>query len=285
VKIEKAVITAAGANQRMLPLQTVVDRDGQEKTVLTVLVEEALSAGIEEVCIVVWPGDESRYQQAAAKHARRLCFIAQERPLGYGHAIWSARAFTAGDAFLHLVGDHLYVNSGADSCARRLVDCARRESCSVSAVQVTREGLLSRFGAVGGRRMPGRQDLYRIETVLEKPTPTEAEQRLMVPGVRAGHYLCFFGMHVLTPVILDLLGGEAAGAAGPLALSPSLAELARREQYLALEEPGRRFDIGDRYGLLMAQFALALSGCDRNEVLTRIVELLASRETGGGVGA
>lgn len=283
MRIEKAVITAAGVNQRMLPLQTVVDRDGQEKPVLTVLIEEALSAGIEEVCVVVWPGDEARYEQAAAKHARRLCFIAQERQFGYGHAIWSARPFTGRDAFLHLVGDHLYVNGGVDSCARSLVECARREDCSVSAVQVTREGLLSRFGAVGGRRMAGRQDLYRIETVLEKPTPTEAEQRLMVPGIRAGHYLCFFGMHVFTPTVMELLDSEMAGGK-TVALSPALAELARREQYLALEEAGRRFDIGDRYGLLMAQFALALSGCDRNEVLTRIVELLASREIGSGTG-
>ena len=54
--------------------------------------------------------------------------------------------------------------------------------------------------------MAGSQDLYRIDTVIEKPTPTEAEQRLVVPGLRAGHYLCFFGMHVLTPTVMDFLG-------------------------------------------------------------------------------
>jgi len=46
----------------------------------------------------------------------------------------------------------------------------------------------------GGR--PARKDLYAIETVLEKPTPTEAELRLIVPGLRAGYYLCFFGTHI-----------------------------------------------------------------------------------------
>jgi UTP--glucose-1-phosphate uridylyltransferase len=285
VKVDKAVITAAGADQRMLPLQTVIDRDGVEKPVLSVLIEEALSAGIEEVCVVVWPGDEARYEQAAGRHARRLRFMAQEEPRGYGGALYTARSFTGGEPFLHLVGDHLYVTSGTATCAQRLVECALREQCSVSAVQVTREGMLSHFGAVGGRRMPGRRDLYRIETVLEKPTPTEAEQRIMVPGIRAGSYLCFFGMHVFTPAVMGLLG-EASQAAGdgPFALSPALAELARREQYLAVEEEDRRYDIGERYGLLMAQFALALNGRDRTDVLTRVVELLAAREITAAAG-
>ena len=55
---------------------------------------------------------------------------------------------------------------------------------------------------VGGRRVPRQADLYEIDNVLEKPTPSEAEQRLLVPGLRAGYYLCFFGMHVLTPANL-----------------------------------------------------------------------------------
>jgi UTP--glucose-1-phosphate uridylyltransferase len=126
-----------------------------------------------------------------------------------------------------------------------------------------------------------------VETVIEKPTPTEAEQRLMVSGIRAGYYLCFFGIHVLTPTLMDLLGHMLQGSANSVVtLSAALAELARREQYLALEEDGRRYDIGARYGLLVAQLALALSGHDRNQVLSQIVELLADRQmaapSGGG---
>jgi UTP--glucose-1-phosphate uridylyltransferase len=67
-------------------------------------------------------------------------------------------------------------------------------------VQSTREHLLPYYGTVGGQRIHERSDLYRVETVMEKPTPTKAEQHLIVPGQRAGHYLCFFGMHVLTPI-------------------------------------------------------------------------------------
>jgi UTP--glucose-1-phosphate uridylyltransferase len=272
LKIKKAVITAAGPNQRVLPLQTLIDRDGHEKSVLGILVEQALTASVEEVCVVVWPGDEARYAQAAGKHAGRLRFVAQPQPLGYAHALWCAHDFTGGEPFLHLVGDHLYVTSNTRSCAQRLVELAEAESCAVSAVQPTRESLLPRFGATGGRRMAGRQGIYRVETVIEKPTPTEAEQRLMVPGMRAGYYLCFFGMHVLTPTVMDYLGRN------PASLSAALDQLAHHEQYLALEEPDRRYDIGARYGLLNAQLALALAGCDRTEVLAQVLELLATRE-------
>jgi UTP--glucose-1-phosphate uridylyltransferase len=113
--------------------------------------------------------------------------------------------------------------------------------------------------------------------VIEKPTPTEAEQRLMAPGVRAGYYLCFFGMHVLTPTIMDILG-DMLTSGDRVVFSNALAELARREQYLAMEAPDRRYDIGARYGLLTAQMALALNGRDRDQVLSNLLELLAVRE-------
>ncbi len=133
-------------------------------------------------------------------------------------------------------------------------EVAETEESSVSAVQPTRETLLPRFGTAGGRRVPGR-GAYRVETVIEKPTPTEAEQRLVVPGLRAGYYLCFFGMHVLTPAVMEILGGR--WPPGRL-LSGALAELARHEQYLAFEDARPPLRIGARYGLLNAQLALAL---------------------------
>ena len=282
MKISKAVITAAGRNQRTLPLQTLIDRDGTEKAVLQIVVEEALRAGVEEVCVVVCPGDEAGYAVAAGEHAARLRFVEQAAPLGYGHAIHVARSFVGDEPFLHLVGDHLYVSLGVRGCAQQLVEVAQAESCAVSAVQASRESLLPYYGTVGGRRVAGRPDLYQVEDVIEKPTPTEAEERLLVPGLRAGHYLCFFGMHVLTPSVLEVLARQVrdAGEQGGVTLSAALAELARRERYLALEIEGRRYDVGVRYGLLAAQLALALSGRDRDEVLSQLVELLALRHLG-----
>jgi UTP--glucose-1-phosphate uridylyltransferase len=277
VDIKKAVITAAGKNQRTLPLQTLVDRDGCQKTALAIIVEEVLKAGVEELCIVICPGDQAAYRAAAGSHANRVQFVEQTAPLGYGHAVQCAAAFTAADPFLLLVGDHLYVSRVAKTCAEQLVQTARAESCAVSAVQATHESKLPYYGAVGGRLVAGRQGLYQIDTVIEKPTPTEAEQRLNVPGLRAGRYLCFFGMHVLTPIVMEHLREMAGAAKNGFPLSDVLNSLAGRERYLALELQGRRYDIGVKYGLLTAQLALALEGRDRDDVLSNLVEMLALR--------
>ncbi len=279
MKITKAVITAAGQNQRTLPLQTVVDADGQTKTALAILLQEVAEANLDEVCVVVAPGDQAAFAAAAGPMAKRLHFVEQAEPRGYGHAVLCAREFTGGDPFLLLVGDHLYVSGGSERCAQQLIEVAVAEQAAVSAVQATHESKLPYYGAVGGRLVDGRKGLYEIAEVIEKPTPTEAEQKLIVPGLRAGQYLCFFGLHVLRPAIMDLLAEAFSHAAGTerLPLSPSLAQLARRERYLACELAGRRYDIGVKYGLLTAQLALALEGKDRDEVLTNLVELLANR--------
>jgi UTP--glucose-1-phosphate uridylyltransferase len=227
--------------------------------------------------VVVRPGDQTAYRAAAGAHAGRVQFIEQTKPLGYGHAVQCARDFVGGEPFLHLVGDHLYVTRELKNCAQQLVEIARAESCAVSAVQATHESKLPYFGAVGGRLVAGRQRLYEIEEVLEKPTPTEAEQKLIVPGLRAGRYLCFFGMHVFTPTVMQLLTEMVEGATKPVTLTDALSRVAGRERYLALELRGRRYDIGVRYGLLTAQLALAFEGKDRDEVLSTLIEMLASK--------
>jgi len=276
MEIKKAIITAAGRNQRTIPLQTLVDRDGTQKTALAIIIEEVCRAGIEEICVVIFPGDEQAYITAAGAHASRLTFVEQPAPLGYGHAIHCARSFAGNQPFLLLVGDHLYLSHGPKSCAQQLIAVAAAEACSISAVQATHESKLPYYGTIGGTLVSPKQRLYEVEDVVEKPTPTEAEQRLIVPGLRAGHYLCFFGMHVLTPAVMDLLGQAlSSGAESKVHLSSALAKLAKLERYLAFELHGRRYDIGVKYGLLIAQLALALVGNDRDEVLSNLVELLA----------
>jgi len=271
--IRRAVITAAGRDQQSLPLQRLVDRDGTVKSALMIIVEEALAAGIDEIAIVVRPGDESPFRAAAGTAASRLELLTQEEPRGYGDAIRTAREFVADEPFLHFVGDHLYVSRGASRCAQQLVGVARREACAVSAVQATREHLLPFFGTVGGRRLPADRRLYEVATVVEKPTPTRAEEDLIVPGLRSGHYLCFFGIHVLPPSVFGYL--DDVGDDGSRHLSSALERLAQRERYLAFEVDGQRYNLGPTYGLLAAQLALALAGDDRDEVLTLLVDQLA----------
>ena len=275
--IKKAVITAASQNQRTLPLQTLVDRDGVTKTALQILIEEILSAGIDQICLIICPGDQAAYTSAAGVQGGRLRFVEQTESLGYGHAVLCAREFVGAEAFLLLVGDHLYVSGHSKRSAQQLVEMATAENCAVSAVQATHESKLPYYGAVGGHLVPGRKGLYEISEVIEKPTPTEAEQRLIVPGLRAGHYLCFFGMHVLTPVVMELLQAEVERRGTRIHLTTALGKLAGRERHLACELQARRYDIGVKYGLLTAQLALALDGEERTEVLSGLVELLARR--------
>ena len=229
---------------------------------------------------MIWPGDQAAYTAAAGTHGSRLKFVEQSAPLGYGHAVHCARGFAADQPFLLLVGDHLYVSGSQKRCAQQLVEIAAAENCAVSAVQATHESKLPYYGAIGGRLVAGKQRLYEVQDVLEKPTPTEAEQRLIVPGLRAGHYLCFFGMHVLTPTFMEILGDDVnrAGKKGGAHLTTALAKLAAHERYLTSELQGRRYDIGVKYGLLTAQLALALDGANRDEVLSGLVELLANRQ-------
>jgi len=282
MRISKAVVTAAGPGQRRLPLQRFVDVDGSEKTALKIVVEEVVAASVEQIAVVVCGGDQEAYAEAADQYAPMLTFIEQPAPKGYGEALFRAAAFVGDDPFVHLVSDHLYISGESRRCAQQLVEIAAAQNCSVSAVQATRESKLPYYGTIGGRPVEGHAALYEIENVVEKPTPTEAEQHLLVPGLRAGQYFCLFGMHVLTPAVMEILARLVPGGDGkPVLLSPALAELAGRERYLATELNGTRYNIGMKYGLLNTQLALALSGKDREDVLANLVELVAARSIVG----
>jgi len=278
VKVTKAVITAAGRNQNRLPLQVLVDSDGMQKPAIRIILEEAASAGIDDAAIIITPGDREAYASALQDAPVRAQFIEQHPLGGYGHALLCSRGFVGESPFLHLVSDHLYLSGRTERCAQQLMAISQTESCSVSAVQPTRESKLPLYGTVGGKGVANKPRLYQIEKVLEKPTPTVAEQELIVPGLRAGHYLCFFGMHVLTSGIMEILAAKHSAAAnGSLPLTPALSELASREKYLAYEVEGRRYNLGEKFGLLNTQLALGLAGRDRDEILAQMVEVLATR--------
>ncbi len=279
--ITNAIITAAGPEQSQLPLQTVVDRTGAVRTALELLLDEVVGAGIEKVAIVIRPGKADAYRVAAGDQAERITFFEQDNPRGYGDALLRARSFANDEPFLHLVSDHLYVSRNGNSCAKQLLEVAGREQCSVSAIQATRENQLAYFGAIGGSPVPRHSGLFEVTKVLEKPTPTVAEQQLIVAGQRAGHYLCLFGMHVLTPHVFELLDESVSQLQeGQYAnLSQALNRLSQSQRYLASELNGVRYNIGEKYGLLIAQLAIALSGDERDRVLIELLELFAKSKT------
>lgn len=276
-KIRKALITAAGPQQRRLPLQSLTDRDGATKPALAIILSEMIAAGIEKVGLVLAPGDRPAYEALLESFASNITYLEQAQPLGYGHAVLCGRDFVGGDSFLLQVCDHLYVSRSEKSCTRQLLDLGEAENCAISAVQATHESQLRFYGTVAGTLLAGQSGLYQIENVIEKPTPTLAEQHCVVPGLRNGHYLCFFGMHLLTPGLFALLDEDLARAGGArIGLTPALARLAHHEKYLAAEIAGRRADLEAPFGLLRAQIALGLNGSERDEVLAVLSGELAA---------
>ncbi len=308
--IRKAVITAAGRGVRLYPtadtvqkaMLPIVDRDGLAKPVMQIIAEEALASGIEEICIDLRPGDEEAYRHQfhalrenllvaykgldwAHEQAERidnllhrLSFAIQTEPVGYGHAVSCARQFTNAEPFLLLLGDYVYLSrDDKRRCGEQLVQLAMQEECAVAAVHATREHLIGNYGTVTGKHHSMLPGVYQIERILEKPSLSQAEMELLTPGLRAGHFLCFFGMHVLTPCLFDILDeqqGTRRDGKVDCPLTPALQELARREKYLALEVQGARYDIGRKFGLLQAQVALGLAGKEHDEVLTTLMEQL-----------
>ncbi|MCO8124606.1 sugar phosphate nucleotidyltransferase [Stieleria sp. TO1_6] len=289
MQVRKAVITAAAPHQNQIPTQQLVNRDGNDKSALQLILDEVLSSGVEEICVVVRPGDQDAFEQAAGDLVGSLRFAEQPEPLGYADAILRAKSFVGGAPFLHLVGDHLYLSAIQVSCAKQLIDVATEFSCSVSAVQSTRENKLPYFGIVSGTRVPQHEGAFEVQRVVEKPTPTYAEQELVTPGLRSGHYLGFFGMHVLTNDIIPALEQVTGDSSlNKPTLSDALEVLHTHHKYMAYQVRGTRYNLGVPYGLLIAQLAIGLSGRDRDHILTEMVELLASRpgpeSTGAGNG-
>jgi UTP--glucose-1-phosphate uridylyltransferase len=308
MRIRKAVITAAARGERLYPVADtiqkamlpIIDIDGLHKPVIQIIAEEAFASGIEELCIVCAPGDGERYMNAFAslrenlvKSFRgvdwakeeaekvdqllsRIKFAEQEQPLGYGHAVYCAREFVNNEPFLLLLGDYVYVSNLLQKrCAAQLIELASQENCSVSAVNPTIEYQIGRYGTLTGKQIPGSAGVYQIDKIIEKPSLSVAELELQTPGLRVGYYLCFFGMHVFTPAIFDILGKSIARDGSNILLTPALQELAETDKYLALEVKGNRYDLSKKLGWLQAQIALGLAGQAHDETLTAMVDLLA----------
>jgi UTP--glucose-1-phosphate uridylyltransferase len=317
-RVRKAVITAAGRGTRQYPASStvqkemfpLVDVDGLTKPTIQIIAEEALGAGIEEICIVTSPGDEEMYHRhfrglseellpafAGKEWALReseqlsrleqaLSYVAQPTPEGFGHAVYCAKDWVGDEPFLLLLGDHVYVSTAADGrrCARQVVEAYEQSGRTVSAVKRTPERLLHLFGTVRGEPVAvmgaDASDIYRVTAMVEKPSVERAQAELCTPGVPAGEYLCFFGMHVFTPVIFDCLDYNITNhirEKGEYQLTSAQALLAEREEYLAHETRGERYDMGVPFGLVETQLALALNSPMREEMVAALVRILADQ--------
>ena len=286
--------------KEMLP---VMDTDGICKPAIQVIIEEALDSGIEEVCLVVNPHNRAQIEQhfaplppeelklfkgkdwALLQSARiqqigaRLSFVVQETPEGYGHAVWCARHFVGREPFLLMLGDHIYTTNEEGRCARQILNVFDTYNASVSAVQQTPTELLHLFGTVRGERIADRPPVYKVDAIYEKPAPAYAEEHLQQAGLLHGMYLCFFGMHILTPSIFDCLQyaiDNDLREKGEFQFTSAQERLrASGETYLAFEAVGDRLDIGIPFGYAQTQASLALNSIYKEQMLAALVRALA----------
>lgn len=314
-RVRKAVITAAGAGTRHFPATVtvqkemfpLVDRDGTTKPTIQIIVEEAVEAGIEQICIVcspqslpqiqghfralspevapylkgkVWALEEATRLEELS---RRIEYVVQETQEGYGHAVYCARSFVGNEPFLLLLGDHVYIADAKKNCSRQLIDVYAEYGCAVSGVQRTPEDLLHLFGTLTGTRIGTSPDVYEVTRIHEKPTLEFAEEHLRTPGLSRGQYLCFFGMHVFPPSIFDCIAYHIENdirQRGEIQLTDAQDLLRSRERYLAAEISGERYDMGVPFGYIQTQLALAIHSGSRRDVLAALAHLLTVRDLG-----
>ncbi len=311
-KVRKAVITAAGRGTRQYPASTavqkemfpLVDRDGLTKPIIQIIGEEAIDSGIEQICIVTQPGEETHYREyfrrldgdmvksfrgkdwaileseKLAAFGERLSFAEQHSPEGFGHAVYQAKKFVGDEPFLLLLGDHVYISDVKDRCARQLIRVYERYLLdAITSVQPTLERLLHLFGVIRGQPVEPSQGIYKAELIIEKPSIELAREKLVTPGQPAGNYLAHFGMHVFSPRIFDSLEyliKNDIREKNEIQLTAAQEHLRQNsDKYWCLVTQGQRYDTGIPYGLMETQLALALNGIHRVEICEAIARILA----------
>lgn len=302
-RIQKAIIPIAGYGTRLFPatkavpkaLFPIIARDGLAKPIIQLIIEEALTAGIEEVCLVAQPHqvepiadyfsgtvpaairektELAMQADRLAEIGERLHFAIQAEPQGFGHAIYCAKAFADGEPVMILLGDHLYLSETDVSCAKQLVDIYAQVGTSVTSLDICDESELHLNGIVHGDSrgtlpVSNSAQLFQLTHIAEKPTVDIARETLRVEGLSPQQYLCNFGIDLLTPLLFDILEHHYRNTIvthGEIQLRDAMAELIRREGMDGYRVAGQRYDTGNPQELLRTVLAFAVHGPYRAEV-------------------
>ncbi len=274
-KIRKAVIPAAGFGTRMYPatkvfkkeLFPIIDKDGRAKPIILAIVEEALSAGIEEVAIVVQKSDRNLfhalfksppkpelwnklsaenqdYSEYLQTIGDRITILTQSDQEGFGHAVFCSRDWVNNQPFLLLLGDHVYT-CDHDSCAAQMVNIYHQTGTSVIGITVMDADVIHKAGCVGGKWQS--ESILAISQIYEKPTIEYARQHLHISGMPQAQFLGVFGMYVLESAIFELLAAEIANNErfkGEFQLTTCLDKLRANYGAIAYLVKGQYYDTG-----------------------------------------
>lgn len=269
MKVRKAVIPAAGLGTRFLPATKAQPKEMLpivDKPTIQYIIEEAASAGVEDIIIVTGrnkrsiedhfdrsielemelekAGKESWLQMVKSiSEIANIHFIRQKQPLGLGHAVLTASHFIGDEPFAVLLGDDVVVSH--KPVLQQMVDVFNEYKTSILGVQEVSEDVVHRYGIVDCRHVDN--DVYKVRDLVEKPAKENAPSRIAI-----------LGRYILTPSIFNYLENQTAGANGEIQLTDSLKRLAKDEAMYAYVFKGHRYDVGTKLGFLQANIEFAL---------------------------
>ena len=270
MKVTKAVIPAAGLGTRVLPatksmpkeMLTIVD-----KPAIQYIVEEAVNSGITYILIITNRGKgviEDHFDRSPELEERLLAsgkkdvydqvvsisklaniyFVRQKETKGLGHAVNCARSFVGNEPFAVLYGDDVII--GDDPACGQLIRAYEKYGKSVVGIKSVPEEAISKYSSLKVDHLE--DNLYNCTDMVEKPQTKEAVLSLY----------SILGRCVLTPDIFDILDNTAPGAGGEIQLTDAMKTLAQTVGITGVDFTGKRYDMGDKLGILEATVEIAL---------------------------
>jgi len=270
MKVRKAVIPAAGLGTRVLPatksmpkeMLTIVD-----KPAIEYIVEEAVRSGITDILIITNRGKgviEDHFDRSPELEDRLLAsgkkdvydqvvsisklanifFIRQKETKGLGHAVNCARSFVGDEPFAVLYGDDVII--GDDPACGQLIRAYEKYGKAVVGIKEVSREAISKYSSLKVAPLEG--NMYSCTDMVEKPKTDEEVLSLF----------SVLGRCVLTPDIFDILDRTAPGAGGEIQLTDAMKTLARSVGMTGVDFTGKRYDMGDKLGILQATVEIAL---------------------------
>ncbi|MGL4357324.1 UTP--glucose-1-phosphate uridylyltransferase GalU [Cetobacterium sp.] len=274
-KVTKAVIPAAGLGTRVLPATKAQPKEMLvivDKPSLQYIVEELVESGITDIVIVTGRNKNSiedhfdfsfELENTLERDGKfellkkiddissmaNIYYVRQNHPLGLGHAILKAKSFIGDDPFVIALGDDIVYNPNAP-VAKQLIDVYEKYGSSVIGVQEVENKDVSKYGIV---KPSATLDENTVEMVdfIEKPSLEEAPSNLAC-----------LGRYLLDGEIFKYLETTTPGKGGEIQLTDAILQMLNdKKKVVAYNFEGKRYDIGNKIGLLKANIEFGL----RNE--------------------
>lgn len=276
MKIRTAVIPAAGLGTRFLPATKAQPKEMLpivDKPTIQYIVEEAVAAGIEDIIIITGRGKraiEDHFDKSfeleytlqssgktevlqevqAISDMVRIHYVRQKEPLGLGHAIHCAKVHVGDSPFAVLLGDDVFVSK--TPAIGQMIDAYHEYGGAILAVAQVPEKDIPNYGILDAEKV--RENLFRVNDMVEKPSIAEAPSNLAV-----------MGRYILPPEIFTILDTLPPGKNNEIQLTDAIKILNQRQQVYGFVYEGKRYDVGNKEGFLEATVDFALMRSDLHD--------------------